>query len=690
MRYAKSHDIYVGPGRGSAAGSLVAYVLGITNVDPIKYELLFERFLNPERITMPDIDIDFQDNRRDEVIQYVQNKYGSHCVVQIATFGTFQSRSAWRDLARVHQVETTLINKVASFIYSGSTLKEIYEQTKGLRDFFSTYPKLEAIYKEAEKIEGLPRHTSIHAAGVIISDHDLTDYTAIMEGPTGIYVSQYEAEDLEMIGLLKMDFLGLKNLNMLQQITTLIKSSVAPEFDINKIPYDDLKTYEMISQGQTTGVFQLESEGMRQVLRAVRPNCLEDIIACNALFRPGPMEGIPLFAARKHHEQPIEYYHPSLQYILSKTYGIIVYQEQIMQIANVVSGYSLGEADVLRRAVSKKKKEILEREQKTFVEKAIERGYHQEIATQLYELILKFANYGFNRSHAVAYSMIAYQMAYLKRHYPSYFMTVALSNVIGSESNTAQYVKEAKQLDILVLPPSINSSGLMYQIENENIRFSLLPIKHIGMNLARQIVAERERGLYKSFYDFVSRTRSFLNQRAYEGLIDVGAMDEFGYNRTTLHHNLTAILDFSKYDGGLFEADFEIMMMKETLSSAEKMKREKELLGFYLNSHPIHLMRDQAKEKGWYFPSDLIHLNVSTITCVGFVEKFREIRDKKGKLMAFMDISDENGTVSVTIFSDVYKSEYKALLGKIVVINGRVSIRNSEKNINLSKIIAIS
>lgn len=690
VRYAKSHDIYVGPGRGSAAGSLVAYVLGITNVDPIKYELLFERFLNPERITMPDIDIDFQDNRRDEVIQYVQNKYGSHCVVQIATFGTFQSRSAWRDLARVHQVETTLINKVASFIYSGSTLKEIYEQTKGLRDFFSTYPKLEAIYKEAEKIEGLPRHTSIHAAGVIISDHDLTDYTAIMEGPTGIYVSQYEAEDLEMIGLLKMDFLGLKNLNMLQQITTLIKSSVAPEFDINKIPYDDLKTYEMISQGQTTGVFQLESEGMRQVLRAVRPNCLEDIIACNALFRPGPMEGIPLFAARKHHEQPIEYYHPSLQYILSKTYGIIVYQEQIMQIANVVSGYSLGEADVLRRAVSKKKKEILEREQKTFVEKAIERGYHQEIATQLYELILKFANYGFNRSHAVAYSMIAYQMAYLKRHYPSYFMTVALSNVIGSESNTAQYVKEAKQLDILVLPPSINSSGLMYQIENENIRFSLLPIKHIGMNLARQIVAERERGLYKSFYDFVSRTRSFLNQRAYEGLIDVGAMDEFGYNRTTLHHNLTAILDFSKYDGGLFETDFEIMMMKETLSSAEKMKREKELLGFYLNSHPIHLMRDQAKEKGWYFPSDLIHLNVSTITCVGFVEKFREIRDKKGKLMAFMDISDENGTVSVTIFSDVYKSEYKALLGKIVVINGRVSIRNSEKNINLSKIIAIS
>lgn len=690
IKYAKMNQIFVGPGRGSAAGSIVSYVLGITNVDPIKYQLLFERFLNPERISMPDIDIDFQDNRRDEVIQYVQTKYGSRCVVQIATFGTFQSRSAWRDLARIHDVETQLINKVAAYIYSGLTLKEIYEQSRELREFFLSYPKLEVIYKEAMKIEGLPRHTSIHAAGVIISDHDLTEYTAIMEGPTGIYVSQYEAEDLEAIGLLKMDFLGLKNLNMLQQIISLIKQQSDPTFDLAKLDFHDTKTYEMIARGQTTGVFQLESEGMRQVLKKVRPSCLEDIVACNALFRPGPMESIPLFAARKHHEQPIDCYHVSLKGILQNTYGIIVYQEQIMQIANVVSGYTLGEADVLRRAVSKKKKDVLEEEERKFVSKAVERGYSFEMASQLYALILKFANYGFNRSHAVAYSMIAYQMAYLKVHYPAYFMSVALTNVIGSERHTAQYIRESKQLNLPILPPSVNKSGLFYQIEGDKIRFSLLPIKHIGMNLARQLIEEREAAPFKSVYDFVVRTRRFMNQRAYEGLIDVGALDEFGYNRTTLHHNLVAILDFSKYDGGLFETDFEVQVLRKELPQMELMKREKELLGFYLNSHPIYLMASAAKENGWYYPSEIINLTISHATFVGFVEKFREIRDKKGKLMAFMEITDEHTSLTVTIFSDVYTNEYRSLLGKVIAVNGRISIRNNEKNLNLSKIIAVS
>ena len=690
IKYAKMNQIFVGPGRGSAAGSIVSYVLGITNVDPIKYQLLFERFLNPERITMPDIDIDFQDNRRDEVIQYVQNKYGIRCVVQIATFGTFQSRSAWRDLARIHDVETQLINKVATYIYSGMTLKEIYEKNHELREFFSSYPKLENIYQEAMKIEGLPRHTSIHAAGVIISDHDLTDYTAIMEGPTGIYVSQYEAEDLESIGLLKMDFLGLKNLSMLQQIITLIQTKSDPTFNLGRIDFNDDLTYQMITNGQTTGIFQLESEGMRQVLKKVRPSNLEDIIACNALFRPGPMESIPLFAARKHQEQPIDCYHPSLENILQNTYGIIVYQEQIMQIASVVSGYTLGEADVLRRAVSKKKKDVLEEEEVKFVSKAIERGYTPEIANQLYALILKFANYGFNRSHAVAYSMIAYQMAYLKAHYPAYFMSVALSNVIGSERHTADYIKEAKQLGLTILPPSVNKSGLTYQIEEQSIRFSLLSIKHIGLNLARQLIEERQNERFKSVYDFVIRTKRFMNQRAYEGLIDVGALDEFGYNRATLHHNLEAILDFSKYDGGLFETDFEIQVMTKELSQIERMKREKELLGFYLNSHPIHLMSKPAKENGWYCPSDIVHLTLSQATFVGFVEKFREIRDRKGNLMGFMEITDEHMSLSVTIFSDVYKSEYRSLLGKVIAVNGRISIRNNEKNLNLSKIIAVS
>ncbi|MGL4373681.1 MAG: DNA polymerase III subunit alpha, partial [Turicibacter sp.] len=690
VKFAKLQGIYVGCGRGSAAGSLVSYVLGITNVDPIQYELLFERFLNPERISMPDIDIDFQDNRRDEVIEYVQNKYGARKVVQITTFGTFQSRSAWRDLARIHEIETKLINTVAGFIYSTHSLHDNYQNNSELREFLDQYPKLRMIYQAAQKIEGLPRHTSIHAAGIIMSEHDLTRYTALMPGVSGIYLSQYEAEDLEAIGLLKMDFLGLKNLTMLQQIVDAIKLKEDPHFNINQIPFDDAKTFELIALAQTTGVFQLESEGMRQVLRAILPTHLEDIIACNALFRPGPMENIPHFAARKHGKEKVEYYHPSLTGVLNKTYGIIVYQEQIMQIANIVCGYSLGEADVLRRAVSKKKMDVLQEEEAKFISHAEGNGYSKETSKLLYDLILKFANYGFNRSHAVAYSMIAYQMAYLKTHYPSYFMIVSLTNVIGSESNTAQYVKEARMMGIQILPPSINNSYTYYAAENGNIRFSLLPIKNIGVSIVKQIITERERGRFTTFFDFVNRCRGFINLRAFECLIDAGAVDEFGYNRQTLHQNLGSILDFSKYNGGLFDVDFEIQVIKKEFPQSELMKREKDLLGFYLSAHPIKFIYEEAKQKGWYLPSDIQSLTISSVTCVGYVERLREIRDKKGNLMCFLEMSDENGSINVTIFSDTYKQEFKELLGKVITVNGRVSVRNSEKSINLSKIIAIS
>ena len=690
VKYAKINNIAVGPGRGSAAGSLVSYVLGITNVDPIKYELIFERFLNPERVSMPDIDIDFQDNRRDEVIQYVQEKYGEKGVVQITTFGTFKSRSAWRDLARIHEIETKLINQVSNFLYSGSNLETIYYQNEELRSFLQDYPKLDMIYKAASKIERLPRHTSVHAAGVIISDRDLTDYTAIMEGPTGIFLSQYEAEDLEAIGLLKMDFLGLKNLTIIQQIMKLINQNREHPLHLNEMNFDDKATYQLISNGYTTGVFQLESEGMRQVLKAVKPTNLEDVIACNALFRPGPMENIPLFAARKNGEQTVEYDHPNLVPVLEKTYGIIVYQEQIMQLAHIISGYSLGEADVLRRAVSKKKKNVLEREEQHFIKNAVERGYPKEIAEKVYGLILKFANYGFNRSHAVAYSMIAYQMAFLKVHYPCYFMTVALTGVIGSERSTAQYIKEAKQLGIRVFPPSINKSNIYYEVEGENIRFSLLPIKNIGHNLVKQIVLEREKSVFQSFYDFVIRTKKFMNQKTYESLIDVGALDEFGYNRATLHHNLLAILDFSKYDGGLFEMSFEIKNIMPDFEQTEIMKREKELLGFYLNSHPVSFIRNQVYEKGWYLPSDLLNLKPQPIVCVGFVDKVREIRDKNGNLMAFMEISDETISITVTIFSKIYQPQYRTLVGTVIGVQGTLTYRNNEINVNLTKIIPLS
>ncbi len=689
VKFAKLQQINVGCGRGSAAGSIVSYVLGITNVDPIQYELLFERFLNPERVSMPDIDIDFQDTRRDEVIAYVANKYGKEQVVQIATFGTFQSRSAWRDVARLYEVESKLVNLVASNIVTGQTLQGSFEQSAKLQSLFEEYPRLHQIYRQAQHIEGLPRHTSVHAAGVIISQNSLTNYTALMKGPGDIYLSQLEAGDLEAIGLLKMDFLGLKNLSMLTQMEQLIQTQT-PTFKIANIPFHDSKTFELIAAAQTTGVFQLESEGMKQALKLIRPNQLEDIIATNALFRPGPMENIPLFARRKHHQEPITYYHESLRPILEKTYGIIVYQEQIMQIANVVCGYSLGEADVLRRAVSKKKLDVLQQEREKFISKAVKNGYDGTIASQLYDLILKFANYGFNRSHAVAYSMIAYQMAYLKTHYPAYFMTVALSHSMGSEKTTALYVKEARKLGIQVLGPSVVHSIGNYTIENGHIRFGLLPIKNIGVTLVNQLVEERQKKPFDSYFDFINRCRAFMNVRAFECLIDSGACDVFELNRQSLHKNLHLILDFCKFNGGLFFEVFEIEPCEQTMDQNEIMQKEKELLGFYLETHPMKNISNMAAAKGWYVPSELQHVRASRVNCVGYVERMKEIRDKKGRLMCFCELSDDTETVNVTIFSDQYKPEYKTLLGKIIVIDGRLNTKNNEKSIVFNKIIAIT
>ena len=689
VKFAKQQKIVVGCGRGSAAGSLIAYVLGITNVDPVRYELLFERFLNPERLSMPDIDIDFQDTRRDEVISYVHQKYGSDNVLQILTFGTFQSKSAWRDTARVYGVEMKLVNTVAKNIVSGQSLIACAKESEPLQQLLIEYPKLKQIYEVACHIEGLPRHISVHAAGVIISDQQLTRYTPMMKGPSDVHLSQFEATDLETIGLLKMDFLGLKNLSMLKEIEKLVQEDV-PTFQVEHIPIDDEQTFKLIADAKTIGVFQLESEGMKQALRLIRPTHLEDVIAVNALFRPGPMKNIPLFAKRKHGEEPITYYHEALKPILYKTYGIIVYQEQIMQIANIVCGYSLGEADVLRRAVSKKKRSVLESEREKFVFKAVENGYTQHIAHELYELILKFADYGFNRSHAVAYSMIAYQMAYLKAHYPTYFMSVALSHSIGSELTTAQYVKEARQLGQEVLGPSVLSSQGSYTIENKRIRFGLLPIKNIGIHLVNQLIEERNKKPFESFYDFVSRCQRFLNLKAFGYLIDAGACDEFELNRTTLYKNLEEIIEFSKYNNGLFFNEFKINHYQEVQTQKEIMQHEKDLLGFYLNSHPLRHLQKRAKEEGWLMPVDIQQTNFTKVACMGYVERIKEIRDKKGQLMCFMEISDEHVSLSVVVFAGQYTQEIKRLNGECIVVFGRINQKNFEKNITCDKIISVS
>ena len=689
VKYAKSNGILVGPGRGSAAGSLVSYALGITDIDPIKYNLLFERFLNPGRISLPDIDIDFQDDRRDEVIDYVKERYGEFAVCQIATFGTFATRSSWRDTARVHGLETAQINAVTRYLTSGLSLEGNLKENTALQSYLESHPSQKAIYMKAMRIEGFPRHVSTHAAGLIISPADLRNFTALSKGATDVYLSQYEASDLEAIGLLKMDFLGLRNLTMIQEISALICSEVEVDFDINGVPLDDKRTYELIASANTTGIFQLESSGMRTALRQILPSTIEDIISALALFRPGPMANIPVFSARKHGKAHIIYDHPTLEPILRHTYGIIVYQEQIMQIVSTVAGYSLAESDILRRAISKKDRRVMQEEGSKFIGRAQERGYDQNVAKKIFELILRFANYGFNRSHAASYAMISYQMAYLKANYPQYFLVSVLMTEMGSSKGTAAAIKEARSLGIQVLPPSINESFKGYCAKNGNIRLGFLSIKHIGVEMANKLVLERSKGDFTTFFDFVTRTNKFLGEKVLTALIDVGACDVFGYSRAVLHLNVTRILDFVKYDGGLFGTTFEMEnddLIKPT--HLELMEREYALLGFYLQTHPIHLFIDLIKENGWRVPSEVHPNKMKQVLCIGFVSRVREIRDKNGNLMAFLELTDEVAQIDVTIFSREYSSDYKNLVNKVVVIQGVVSMRNDRIGLNFNRLIS--
>lgn len=501
MKYAHENHILTGPGRGSAAGSLVSYVLEITDIDPIEYNLLFERFLNPERVTLPDIDIDFPDVRRDEMIRYVKDKYGQLRVAQIVTFGTLAAKAAIRDIARVMGLPPRDIDIFSKLIPSklGITLKDAYEESQSLREFIQGNLLHERVFEIAKRVEGLPRHTSIHAAGVIMSQEPLTGSVAIQEGHNDVYVTQYPADALEELGLLKMDFLGLRNLTLLENIIKFIANKTGKEIDIRNLPLQDEKTFQLLGRGDTTGVFQLESGGMRNVLRGLKPNEFEDIVAVNSLYRPGPMEQIPTFIESKHGKRKIEYLHPDLKPILERTYGVIVYQEQIMQIASKLAGFSLGEADLLRRAVSKKNRDILDQERKHFVQGCLQNGYDETSAEKIYDLIVRFANYGFNRSHAVAYSMIGYQLAYLKANYTLEFMTALLSSAIGNEDKIVQYIRETKRKGFHVLPPSLQRSGYNFQIEGNAIRYSLLSIRNIGMATVTALLEERKKKIVRRF-----------------------------------------------------------------------------------------------------------------------------------------------------------------------------------------------
>ncbi|EMA6342674.1 DNA polymerase III subunit alpha [Bacillus cytotoxicus] len=684
MKYAHEQRILTGPGRGSAAGSLVAYVLEITDIDPIAYNLLFERFLNPERVTLPDIDIDFPDVRRDEMIRYVKDKYGQLRVAQIVTFGTLAAKAAIRDIARVMGLPPRDIDLFSKLIPSklGITLKEAYEESEALRDFIQGNLLHERVFEIAKRVEGLPRHTSIHAAGVIMSQEPLTGSIAIQEGHNDVYVTQYPADVLEELGLLKMDFLGLRNLTLLENILTFITTTTGKQIDIRNVSLQDEKTFQLLGRGDTTGVFQLESGGMRNVLRGLKPNEFEDIVVVNSLYRPGPMEQIPVFIESKHGRRNIQYLHPDLKPILESTYGVIVYQEQIMQIASKLAGFSLGEADLLRRAVSKKSRDILEEERKHFVQGCLQNGYDQTSAEQIYDLIVRFANYGFNRSHAVAYSMIGYQLAYLKANYPLQFMTALLSSAIGNEDKIMQYIRETKRKGFRVLPPSLHRSSYHFQIEGNAIRYSLLSIRNIGMATVTALIEEREKAPFQDLFDFCLRMPvKFVTERNLEAFVWSGCFDDFQVSRTTLFNSIKGALEYASLARELGEESVpkSVYVQGKELSFIEQLNKEKETLGFYLSSYPTAQYASLVKELEIPSLAQAMRQKGKVQRAIVYLTRVKVIRTKKLQKMAFVTFCDHNDEMEAVVFPETYIHFSERLQeGEIVLVEGTVESRNNK------------
>lgn len=694
MKFARNNGILTGPGRGSAAGSMVAYVLYITDVDPIEHRLLFERFLNPERISMPDIDIDFPDHRRDEVIRYVSKKYGELHVAQILTFGTLAAKAALRDVGRAFGLNPKELDILSRKVPSklGINLREAYKESEALRRFAQESDLNRRLFETALKLEGLPRHTSTHAAGVVISEHPLVEAIPIQKGHENVYLTQYSMEHLEDVGLLKMDFLGLRNLTLIESILSSIQRKTGKRIDIKRIPLDDDAVYRLLGKGDTTGIFQLESEGMRSVLTRLQPTRFEDIVAVNALYRPGPMENIPLFIDRKHGRQAVTYPHPDLKPILENTYGVIVYQEQIMQIAAKMAGFSLGEADLLRRAVSKKQKEVLDRERSHFVDGALKKGYSEQTANDIYDLIVRFANYGFNRSHAVAYSFIAYQLAYLKAHYPLHFMASLLTSVIGNEGKIAQYIREMKQMGLSILSPSINYSGYSFLVEKDAVRYSLAAIKGVGAAALKDIFMARKSKRFDDLFDFCIRVSAkAVNRKVLEGLVHSGSFDEFGEDRAVLLASLDVAAEHAQLvkpddDQVDFFEDEEFFPKPKYTSvdpirPEDKLKFEKEVLGLYLSDHPVSVYEPHFNYLG---AAPLLELEPSSrkAKSVAYVSEIKKIRTKKGEPMAFLTLSDQSGDMEAVVFPKVF-NRYSLLCyqGNIVYVEGKAEDRDGKRQL---------
>lgn len=720
IRFAKENNVMVGPGRGSAAGSIVSYGLDIIDVDPLEHGLLFERFLNPERITMPDIDIDFCYERRDEVIKYVVEKYGADRVAQIATFGTMAARGAIRDVGRALNMPYGEVDYIAKKIPTdlGMTIEKALEVNKTLKDEYENKNEIRRLIDVAMKVEGLPRHASTHAAGVVISKEPITNYAPLLRNKDTI-ATQFTMTELEELGLLKMDFLGLRTLTVIRNSIDLIKENHNIDVDFSDFTYDDKDVLEMFARAETLGIFQFESPGMRAFLKELKADVFENLIAANSLFRPGPMSQIPTFIAGKHDSSKIKYIHPKLEYLLKDTYGCIVYQEQVMEIFRQIGGYSMGRADIVRRAMGKKKMDVMEEERKNFIygleddkgnvilEGAIRNGVDEKSASQIYDLMIDFANYAFNKSHSVAYAIIAYRTAWLKYYYPVEFMAAQISSIMGNVTSTSLYIQECKRLNIEVLPPDINKSFDKFTVEEGKIRFGLSAVKNVGHNLIEAIVDARKIGKYSSFTEFVSRVEKnnsgAMNKRAIESLIKAGAFDYIGGNRAQFLSIFEKTIDgihsdrkrniegqFSLFDNDENHSADNLPNIKE-FPQKTLLQMEKEMLGIYVSGHPL----DSYKKEIEYVSSTstaeifeavgnevdeaIVFRDKQKVILAGIIIEKKNMITKNNNMMAFVTLEDLYGSIECIVFPNTFEKYNDHINGEgVVVLEGRLQISEVE------------
>ena len=711
IKYAKDHGIMVGPGRGSAAGSLVSYCMGITTIDPIRYQLLFERFLNPERVSMPDIDVDFEPEGRQAMIEYVSRKYGADCVVQIVTFGTLAARGVIRDVGRVMDLPYAFVDSIAKMVPQelNITLDKALAANGEFRKLYQEDEQVQELVDMSKRLEGLPRHTSMHAAGVVISQKSVDEYVPLSLGSDGAVVTQFTMTTLEELGLLKMDFLGLRNLTVIRDAVEMIGKDTGKALDLNQIDYDDKKVLDYIGTGKTDGIFQLESAGMKSFMKELKPYSLEDIIAGIALYRPGPMDFIPQYIKGKNNRDDIIYDCPQLEPILEPTYGCIVYQEQVMQIVRDLAGYTLGRSDLLRRAMSKKKGEVMQRERQNFVygneeegvPGCIKNGIDEATANKIYDEMIDFAKYAFNKSHAAAYAVVSYQTAYLKYYYPVEFMAALLTSVIDNSGKVAEYIYSCRQMGIQILPPDINKSVGTFSVENGNIRFGLTAIKSVGRPVIQAIIEERnERGEFKHLKDFIERMGGReVNKRTIENFIKAGVFDSLGGTRKQFMMIYIQIMDQvnqeRKYSMtgqmSLFDLvddeqkkEFEIPLPKVGEYEKEnKLAFEKEVLGVYLTGHPLEDYEEKWKKS---ISRTTLDFQIDDETgrsrvrdgakeIVGGMITNKTIKyTRNNKTMAFLTIEDLMGTVEVVVFPRDYERNQNYLNeDSKVFVKGRVS-----------------